>query len=302
MKTEGSALTRYEDFYAMLSDNIRHEAYQKAIDETVKSGDVVLDLGAGTGILGIMALKAGASKVYMIEKSDSIDLAKEIVIQNGFAEQVTYFNESSLEVELPEKVDVIVSETLGSFGVDENTLEFVIDARKRFLKEGGKIIPEEITVFIEPVESDECNQKLEFWRNIAGIDFAPAHHVFSQKMMVEKLQNKNILAHGDPFCSIDFNTIDDAALMSTTYHVIEKRGTIHGFAGWFDLQLSENVQLSTAADRPTTHWKQAFFPITEKVSVVPNDVVEIQMLVKPKSEASDSTFIKYDYRCTQREK
>lgn len=300
MNTSRTALTRYEDFYNMLSDDIRHKAYEKAIKEIVKKGDIVLDLGAGTGILGFMALKAGAKKVYLIEKSDSIELAQEIAKHNKFTEQVIFLNESSLSANLPEKVDVIVSETLGPFGVDENTLEFMIDARNRFLKEDGKIIPEKLIVYIEPVESKKCIEKLDFWKSVGGIDFTPAHNLFSKKMMVEELNKDNILAQGDPFCNIDFYQAIDPSLMSTTYHVMRKKGTIHGLGGWFDLHLTPKIKISTKPGTPLTHWKQAFFPINEPIHVKPNDVMEIQMLVKPKHEASDSTYIQYDYRCSQR--
>ena len=302
MKESRSALTRYDDFYAMLSDKVRHDAYEKAIKQVVKKGDVVLDLGAGTGILGFMALKAGAKKVYLVEKSDSIELAKEIAKQNNFTDKISFINKNSLEVELPEKVDVIVSETLGSFGVDENTLEFMIDARKRFLKEDGKIIPEKLVVNIEPVESYESISKVDFWKSIGGIDFSAAHQIFSQKLMVEELKEENVLAHSDPFCTIDFNTSQDPSLMSTTYHVMKKDGVVHGLGGWFDLQLTADINISTKPSSPLTHWKQAFFPINNPINVSEDDIMEIQMIVKPKGEGefSDSTFIQYNYRCTQR--
>lgn len=295
-----SALTRYDDYYEMLSDEVRTKAYKKAIQQTVKKGDIVVDLGSGTGILGLMAIKAGASKVYMIEKSDSIELAKEIVAHNGLNDKVVFFQSNSLEVVLPEKVDIIISETLGSFGIDENTVPFIVDARKRFLKDTGTIIPNKITVHIEPVESNECHEKLNFWKKIGGIDFSPAYHIFSQKIMIEEFQSENILSKGDPCFDIDFMTIENTPLFSTTYHGIDRPGTIHGFVGWFDLELAPKVMLSTSPKNPKTHWKQAFFPIQTPISVIKNDITEVQVLVKPKADNSDDTIIQYTYRCSQR--
>ena len=119
-----SALTQYGDFHAMLSDPVRMTAFDHAIRQKVKPGDVVVDLGAGTGILGFLAIRAGADKVFCIEKSDAIELARAVAAKNGMTDRMVFLEANSKEVSLPVKADVIVSETLGSFGVDENTLEF----------------------------------------------------------------------------------------------------------------------------------------------------------------------------------
>ncbi len=300
MHTKSNQLIKFDDFYEMLSDDIRLDAYQKAIEKTVKQGDVVIDLGAGTGILGIMALKAGASKVYMIENSDAIDLAKAVVAHNGFSDQVIFMNQSSLDANIEEKADVIVSETLGNFGIDENTLTFSIDARNRFLKAGGRMIPERIDMMLTPVESKANFEKLAFWKNIHGIDFTPAYHIFSGKMMVALINPEEYLAKPIPFAHIDFYTISQPTIFNKTYHAINKAGTIYGFAGWFEVTLIDGVTISTSPLAPATHWKQAFFPINEAIKVIEKDLLEISMMVGASEGELDSTFIKYEYRCTQR--
>ena len=137
MDVSRSAQTLYNDFYGMLSDSVRMEAFREAIQQVVKPGDVVVDLGAGTGILGFLALQAGAAKVFAIEQSDSMDLAKAVAAKNGMSDRIDFLNKNSKDVTLPVQADVIVSETLGSFGVDENTLEFTLDARDP-LSEAGR--------------------------------------------------------------------------------------------------------------------------------------------------------------------
>jgi len=300
MHTKNTQLIKFDDFYEMLSDEIRLDAYQKAIEKTVKQGDVVIDLGAGTGILGIMALKAGASKVYMIENSDAIELAKAVVAHNGFSDQVVFMNQSSLDANIEEKADVIVSETLGNFGIDENTLTFIIDGRNRFLKAGGKMIPESINMMLTPVESKANFEKLEFWKNIHGVDFTPAYHIFSGKMMVTLIDPEEYLAKPISFAHIDFYNIDERTIFNKTYHAINKAGTIYGFAGWFEVTLIDGVKISTSPSDPATHWKQAFFPINKPIKVIGKDLLEISMMVGASESELDSTFIKYEYRCSQR--
>ena len=289
----------YENYYQMLSDKVRMNAYRDAIFKSVKSGDVVVDLGAGTGLLGIWAIQAGASKVYAIEKTDAINLAKEVAKANNCLNKIEFINENSIDVELPERVNVIISETLGSFGIDENTVQFINDARDRFLMDDGIIIPQSIKLFVAPIDDVETYNKIDFWRNIPDIDFTPAFELFSKKIMVESVSRNGLLSKPVNIGSIDFFSPIDPDFKSRTYIQIEKPGLIHGVAGWFSAVLCDGVEIITSPYNDETHWKQAFFPFTEVVEVVKGDVLDWTVSVGAKEFNSDDTHISYEYRCTQ---
>merc|ERR1719379_2017784 len=88
---------------------------------------VVLDVGAGTGILSLFAAKAGAKQCIGIECSDIIHFAKKIALDNGFGDRITYVHGKCEEVTLPvEKVDIIVSEWMGYFLIYESMLDSVL--------------------------------------------------------------------------------------------------------------------------------------------------------------------------------
>ena len=299
MSEQHFAQVGYENYYQMLSDNIRMEAYRKAIFKCVKPGDVVVDLGAGTGLLTIWAIKAGAKKVYAIEKTDAIHLAAEIAKANGCLDKVEFIQKNSLDVTLPQKADVIVSETLGSFGIDENALIFTNDARKRFLKENGIMIPENISLFNAPVEDAKCYHKLDFWRHIPDIDFTPAFNLFSSKIMIESVNPHGLLAL--PVCIGEINFKDDTepTFVSRVYIQMNKGGTIHGMAGWFNVTLCDGIEISTAPTAPQTHWKQAFMPLKETINVIEKDVFDWTVCIHATETGSDHAKISYEYRCTQ---
>jgi predicted RNA methylase len=299
MSNSRHAIVRYDDFYGMLSDSVRMRAYQLALRASVQPGDVVLDLGAGAGILGFMALKLGAAKVYAIEKSDAIELARAIAEKNGFSDRVVFLNANSKDVELPEKVDLIVSETLGSFAVDENTLDFTIDARKRFLREEGRMVPHQLRVFAAPVEAPACFEKLRFWQRICGIDFSPAFDVFSRKIMVEEIAPRQLLARPALLDEISLFERESPVCEAKVYFSFDRPGTVHGFAGWFTADLAPGVVIDTAPGKPPTHWKQAFLPIREPIVVTDRDIMELTLQVRAKENDSDDTSIAYQYRCTQ---
>jgi predicted RNA methylase len=160
-----SALTGYQSYHQMLSDKVRMRAFREAIQRTVRPGDVVVDLGAGTGVLGIWALQAGAARVYAIEQSESIELARAIARANACEDRMVFLQQNSLDVVLDEPADVLISETLGSFGIDENLLRFLPDARDRLLKPGGRMLPSALRLFAAPAEAPGSYARIDFWRH-----------------------------------------------------------------------------------------------------------------------------------------
>ena len=138
----------FEVHRTMICDRVRTEAFWRAIDSVVRPGNIVLDVGAGSGILSVFAAWAGAGRVYAVERTSVAVLAQELAAANGVAEIVQVIHGDVMDVELPEPVDVIVSEWLGGFGIDEGMLAPVIVARDRWLKPGGVMIPGLVTAWV----------------------------------------------------------------------------------------------------------------------------------------------------------
>ena len=135
------------------------------IGTVVRPGDVVLDVGAGSGILSVFAARAGAARVYSVEATSVAVLAQELAHANRVADIVRVIQGDIADVELPEPVDVIVSEWLGGFGIDEGMLVPVITARDRWLKPGGTMIPDSVTAWVALVHDAHLGQTLEFLRS-----------------------------------------------------------------------------------------------------------------------------------------
>jgi len=138
----------------MLADRHRMATYKKGIFENIRPGDIVADIGTGTGILSFLALQAGAARVYAIESGDIIATARKVAADNGLMDKVVFINTDSREANLPEKVDVILTETFGGMGIDEGAIEMLADARNRFLKPGGRLLPASMNLWALPVQFD----------------------------------------------------------------------------------------------------------------------------------------------------
>ena len=149
----------------MIRDRVRTEAFRRAIESVVRPGDVVLDVGAGSGILSLFAARAGAGRVYAVERTTVAAVAQGLAAANGVAEIVQVFHGDVREIELPGRVDVIVSEWLGGFGIDEGMLGPVIAARDRWLKPGGVMIPRLVTAWTALVHDRYSGEMVQFLRD-----------------------------------------------------------------------------------------------------------------------------------------
>jgi protein arginine N-methyltransferase 1 len=129
----------------MLKDVVRTTAYQRAIENNKENfkDKIVLDIGAGTGILSIFAARSGAKHVYAIENAEIAFFAREIIKKNGFEDKITVIKGKMEEIELPvPKVDIIISEWMGYFLLYESMLDTVLYARDKYLAKDGKMLPD----------------------------------------------------------------------------------------------------------------------------------------------------------------
>lgn len=129
--------------FAMLNDSHRNQFYWDAMEGRVE-GKRCLDIGAGSGLLSLMAAKLGASRVMAIEASkDMVELARLNLQRNSQDKKVQILHSLSSNIVLreEEKADVVVSEILGALMLGEGMLDYIADARKRLCKPGATMIP-----------------------------------------------------------------------------------------------------------------------------------------------------------------
>ncbi|XP_071494376.1 histone-arginine methyltransferase CARMER-like [Diadema antillarum] len=278
-RTDDASAVQYFQFYGYLSqqqnmmqDYIRTSTYQKAMltnHEDFKD-KVVLDIGAGSGILSFFAIQAGARKVYAIEASSIAEQAKQLVKANNLANRVFVIPGKVEEVSVPEQVDLIVSEPMGYMLFNERMLESYLHAKK-WLKPGGKMFPTQGDVHIAPFSDDalymEQFTKANFWyqQSFHGVDLTclreTALQEFLRQPIVDTFDIKICLARSFKY-TVDFLTVSESDL-----HRIEiplqfkthQSGAVHGLAFWFDVAFHGSLQsvwLSTAPTEPLTHWYQ----------------------------------------------
>ncbi|MGH9650653.1 MAG: 50S ribosomal protein L11 methyltransferase, partial [Terriglobales bacterium] len=165
----------------MLNDKARTAAFLDAIRKVVRPGDVVADLGTGTGVLAIGAAQAGARRVYAVEASGIGRLAEKMFRANGVEDRIVLLAGWSARLQLPELADVLVTEMIGDDPLGEQALELVLDARKRWLKPGARLIPSRLRILALPVTVSEeqirrhcfVPEVLANWSSWYGLSFEP---------------------------------------------------------------------------------------------------------------------------------
>jgi protein arginine N-methyltransferase 1 len=263
---------------SMLLDKERTESFLRTILKTVKPGDVVLDMGCGTGILSYFACMAGARRVYAVEQSPIITVAKLICKQNGFQDRVTFINDWSDKIDLPEKVDVIITETVGNLAFEEGILGWIIDAKKRFLEKGGQIIPRSLELVIVPVESVEYDDYIDIWKGeIYTMDFSPVLDKMVNNLLWVDFSPEEYLSNPRSLFKADLNSIENSDIESRASFVITRDGLLNGLGGWFTSELAPGVQVSNAPPLKTLSWNQVYFPIQERVPVHAGDLLRVEL-------------------------
>ena len=270
---------------SMLVDSARMRAYARAIMHAVRPGDVVLDIGCGTGVLAYFACMAGARRVYAVEQSPVIELAKDLGERNGFDDRVVYLNEWSTDVELPELADVLITETIGNAAVDEGILGWVIDARTRLLRPGGTIVPERLELWTAGIESWDDHALVDDWaRPVFTLDCAAAHDRAKQTLWWVDLDAKHVVTDPVRVATIDLATVDDASLTSSGTLRARRRGTAHGLACWFEADLGQDITVGNAPPASAPSWSQAFLPADRVFGVTEGDTLDWELAISANGE------------------
>jgi protein arginine N-methyltransferase 1 len=264
----------------MLADDVRSAAFEAALRRVIVPGaTTVADIGAGTGVLGFMARKLGAREVHLIERGPVIELAARLADANQIP-GLHFWQAHSGEIPDPPQVDVVVAEVLGNLALEENALETLADAR-RFLREGGTLIPARVEQFIAPVVSDRFWRELRSWdRAPLGLNFGAARAMSFDNLYVRRFVSGDLLSAGDSarrWDEIDFRADLDGHRHGTAAWEFAQSASITGFALWWRCELVPGVVLSTSPLSAPTHWEQVYAPVEEPVAVLTGDAIEIAL-------------------------
>ena len=264
----------------MALDRRRNEAYASALRQAVRPESVVLDLGAGTGVHGLMAARMGAKRVYLVEPEDILFVAEEIARANGLEDRVRCLHGRIEEIRPPEPVDIIVSVVTGNFLLTEDLLPALFVARDALLKPGGVLIPGAATMEAAPVSAAQLHfQEIAGWSETQhGVDLGAARTYAANSVHygAERLRGLPLLAEPQVLCQVDFYRDSYDALQAETTYEITSAGICHGWLGWFSMKLGDRW-LSTSPYEDQTHWSPVFLPLDPPVQFAVGERIDFRL-------------------------
>jgi protein arginine N-methyltransferase 1 len=256
----------------MLADRMRVDAYFHAITKHVHEGNVVVDLGTGTGLLSFFAASKAAT-VHAIEHSQTIEVARALAEANGLR-NIEFWNCNSRDFELREPADVLVHEQIGSAIFDENMIENVVDLRDRVLKRGGRILPNRFEVFLEPVQiKDSFRVPFVHEQTIHGVSFAAlnAHGTAASGVAgswpVERWRSirmyevEKLLCAPKAVIAFDLETISSPYVPDRIVYdnLTTVAGRIDGLLLYFTASFDDEYVIDTGLNNGETNWSPTLF-------------------------------------------
>lgn len=276
--------------FEMLADSERNNAYQAAIEKVVTPDTRVLDIGTGSGLLSMMAARAGAERVIACEMNERLAAtADEIINLNGYDKQINLFSKKSTQLkvgkEIKEKVDLIISEILDVGALGEGVLPSIRHAVHNLAKPEVKLIPAGLQLYGQLIEIP-FRSRIAPVREIAGFDLSPFEQFRIPDeyfRIILKAENYQELSPVIPLMTVDFYELppafpDDQPRETLLEFPIQQGGTMHAVVFWFDLKLDEEISVSSRPNGELEHWGQALFCFPNHLDVQSGDKVTVRML------------------------
>ncbi|KAK3203387.1 hypothetical protein GRF29_112g1142666 [Pseudopithomyces chartarum] len=293
------------DLSGMQKDEVRTKSYRDAIYQNghLFKDKVVLDVGCGTSILSMFAVRAGAKHVIGVDMSTIIDKAKEIVEANGMSDKITLLQGKMEEVKLPfDKVDIIISEWMGYFLLYESMLDTVLYARDKYLVKDGLIFPDKATIFMAGIEDGEYkDEKIGFWDNVWGFDYTPLKATAMTEPLVDTVDLKAVVTDPAPVITLDLYkcTVADLAFRLPYQLKARRSDFVHAIIAWFDIEFSachKPIKFSTGPHTKYTHWKQTVFYLRDVLTVEEGEEIVGELENKPSEKNHRDLDITISYK------
>jgi protein arginine N-methyltransferase 1 len=290
----------FADYGAMILSAPRMAAYEAALRAAVRPGCSVLDLGAGTGILALLACRLGASHVHAVEPGEAIEVAREIAHANGFASKITFHATTSFALQLDAPVDVIVSDLRGTLPMHGRHFAAIADARRRLLAPGGTLIPRRDRLYAALVTDASYGDKYDRpWRdNEFGLDMRAVRPFAVNAWRRVKLEADALLGAPGCWAELDYARVGDTTVAGDIECRVARDGSACGIAVWFDADLAEGAFFSNAPGAPPAIYGQAFFPLAERVEVEAGETARLRLRADRLGEEQlwqwESTFMRSD--------
>lgn len=270
-----------------IDDPVRLGAFQRAIGALVRPGDVVADIGCGLGTYAIFAARAGARRVFAVDDSPIVEVAREVVRDSGADDVVEVLAGYSTALEPPERCDLVIFEDYLTTLVSPGKARVVADLEARWLKPGGRLMPPRARLWVAPVEDPEGHLHIDrfHWSKdrVFGIDFGSTRRRAFSSAHARKLGGGALLATPELAHDYDLLHLKRVEVSVTRSVPAARDGVVHGLLLWFELELAGGW-LGTGPLAPPSAWQQTLFPLATPIAVTAGAPIDVSLQAAPLGE------------------
>lgn len=263
----------------MLQDQARAHAYQTAIETSVRPGMLVLEIGAGTGVLAMMAARAGAEHVYTVEANPLMArIAEQCVALNGLSDRVTvlamHSSQLTIDRELPRRADLLIHEILSSTVLSEGLAPTLHHACTHLLEPDAPLLPEFIG--IEAVLSGDVTIADQPWWSVEGFDLSPLALLDAASHGIPGKAPRQRLSEPMGVAEIDLRGGDLMQPRSFTGALTASRpGSVAGAEQWMKVCFPGGIVLNS--DDRHSHWGTCYHPFGARREITHGDRVAVEV-------------------------
>ena len=261
----------------MLRDEPRNSCYAAAIERLVRPGMQVLEIGTGSGLLALLAARAGATVVTCESNPVIAAAARAIVAANGFADRIRVVGKLSTDlvvgIDLDRPADLLVSEVFGAGLFEEGVVASIADARARLLRADAAIVPPRAALRCALAGHDRLDRGV--LDTVLGFDLSPFTSLTRPRRHLSNAPDPRVALRSMPVTTL---AVDFAGAPIRTLHdrvaLISEGGRVDGIAQWLHLDFGDGVTYENPPfDSPLAHWAVLVHPFATPLETAPGEVV-----------------------------
>lgn len=282
-------------FGSMIRDTVRMDTHYRALQQVIKPGDVVIDIGAGTGIFSFIACQLGAKHVYAVEPNALIELGKPMSAANGFSDRITFIRDFTTSIDLPEKADVLVGDLRGQLPLLDVLIAAFYDAKQRLLKPDGRIIPYRDRLYATLFENEEMynTRVLTPWKlNPYNVDMTAALPIIFNTPLDhnDPVLPEALVLPAQLWTEIVYGVTQETRVSKTLEWIVEEPRRAHFVHAWFDADLTPDIGFSNApgAKRAFVYGSMTL-PLSQPIDLAVGERVSLMLNAVPSGRS-------YSYR------
>lgn len=244
-------------YFTNILDDARNAAYAAGLRKVLRPGCTMLEIGSGTALFAMIAVREGAGKVVSCERNPAVaNAAREVVARNGLASKITILTMDARDirvgVDLEQPADVLLWDNLSNNLIGAGGPSAVDHARRRLLSPNARIVPGRVE--IRAALAQDLAPRKRAMGDVEGFDLSPFNRLRGTNL---RIPWSELALKSDPVTLFDYDFESaETPPWAVSALVSAHGGPVDGVVQWLRFHLAEDVIYDTGAPDTPAFGKQ----------------------------------------------